>query len=705
MDEQGFIFTTDAILALVVVIVLTSSMVTYGLLPIYQGEQHQHLEDLADSALETMDQNGTLREAAVEYTSGIKNNNTTEELLAQNTLRSSLNTLLPNTVGYSITLATYPSVTTNDSTHDPLTATDTVTKVKVISGPQQGWMARAYYKQDQVLFQNVNNTAVTTVWNFHNYLTNFAPWGTNYLYSDKFWGGTNTASNTAVPINFTVPGVLNSGKFLLGSTAGSGKTAAFGANVTINSNSFNILNSSFLYLYATAGNGPEYNVLQNLNASQLLDGLNTFDIKFNASSTQTSQAHQDMPWFSILANYTTVLSVPEGVTNTTYMFPNIAGIGTPNNYTIFNYDTGGSTFVNTGKVFSWTNIQSSEFDMSTPFEITNLPTIGDGSAVASEQNITLPAGNKLFDAYTVVNAYGGEDGAIVQVKNSMGVWNTAFSSFGSTARSDGGYGNVPGIINILPYLTVGTNEVRIITWDDVSSTDYDLAGLENCYTTITYSPFPIGWDTFPFTSYQNDSSDTKSITETQSQAFNIGAQAQSALLFVGVGGDTRSISVSIKNTTGTGPSTLLYNGTVPYVLDLAALDANASTHTITNTLANGSTVLIPGNYTLTVSVVPCLAYESGDGGSSPPTYGYSADPIIFSGTRISIIYPQWLQNIWAIGFASDPGTAALNAYNNLTNELNVSGDTSFNPSLIKNTTIFAGDVPNAIPVRLDLWTQ
>ena len=192
-------------------------------------------------------------------------------------------------MGYSITLATYPSVTTNDSTHDPLTATDTVTKVKVISGPQEGWMARAYYKQDQVLFQNVNSTAVTTVWNFHNYLTNFHL-GALIIYTTiNYWGGTDTQVTSAVPINFTVPGTLNSGKFLLGSTAGSGKTAAFGANVTINSNSFNILNSSFLYLYATAGNGPEYNVLQNLNASQLLDGLNTFDIKFNASSTQNSQ--------------------------------------------------------------------------------------------------------------------------------------------------------------------------------------------------------------------------------------------------------------------------------------------------------------------------------------------------------------------------------------------------------------------------------
>ena len=47
MDEKGFIFTTDAILALVVMIVFTASIVTYGLLPIYQGENQQHLEAIS----------------------------------------------------------------------------------------------------------------------------------------------------------------------------------------------------------------------------------------------------------------------------------------------------------------------------------------------------------------------------------------------------------------------------------------------------------------------------------------------------------------------------------------------------------------------------------------------------------------------------------------------------------------------------------
>jgi hypothetical protein len=70
MDDKGFIFTADAALALIVVFVFTGSIVTYTMLPLYQGEDHQHLESLASSALNVMDQSGTLREAAVDYSSG-----------------------------------------------------------------------------------------------------------------------------------------------------------------------------------------------------------------------------------------------------------------------------------------------------------------------------------------------------------------------------------------------------------------------------------------------------------------------------------------------------------------------------------------------------------------------------------------------------------------------------------------------------------
>ena len=693
MDEQGFIFTTDATLALVVMIVFTASVVTYGLLPVYQGQNHQHLEAIADSALETMEQDGTLREAAVEYSSG--NGNTS---VAENTLRSDLDVVIPNNVGYKLTMSNYPPVS------DPngiATSNDVVTKVKVISGPQEGWMGRAYYKQEAIQFTDINSTTVTTLWNFHNYLKNFSPWQTYTLDSDKFWGGTNVDNNVAVPINFSVPGPVNSAKFLLGSAAGSGFVPAYNADVVIDGNHNYIKNSSFTYLYTSSGVGPIYNYQKILNSTALANGLNNFYVKYNATT------NQNMPWFSIIANYSTSITVPLGIANDTIPFNDIAGIGRPgpgNTGVLYNLDTG-NVSATAGRTVTWAALQNNfAFDTSTPFEITGLPNIGTGSAVATIQDINLQPGNRLFDAFTVVNAYGGEDGCVVQVQDPTGAISTVFSSFGNTARGDGGYGNVPGIINIQPYLQVGNNKVRIITWDDVPGNDYDLVGLESCYSKITYSKFPIRWDTIPFDSYQNTSSN-KVTTETQVKNFTIGSDAQSALLFVGVGTATRNMTVTVTNSTGS--SSVLYppNQSIPYVIDLGALDAAATqpTHLLTSIVGNGSS-LIPGTYTLKVSVTPSFAYESGDGSSSPPTYGYSGDPIIFSGTRISIIYPKFLANVWATGYANNPSDAAINAATNLNSTLRAAGYT-VDPTLVRTTTLYTGDVPNAIPVRLDLWTQ
>jgi len=693
MDEQGFIFTTDATLALVVMIVFTASVVTYGLLPVYQGQNHQHLEAIADSALETMEQDGTLREAAVEYSSG--NGNTS---VAENTLRSDLDVVIPNNVGYKLTMSNYPPVS------DPngiATSNDVVTKVKVISGPQEGWMGRAYYKQEAIQFTDINSTTVTTLWNFHNYLKNFSPWQTYTLDSDKFWGGTNVDNNVAVPINFSVPGPVNSAKFLLGSAAGSGFVPAYNADVVIDGNHNYIKNSSFTYLYTSSGVGPIYNYQKILNSTALANGLNKFYVQYNATT------NQNMPWFTIIANYSTSITVPLGIANDTIPFNDIAGIGRPgpgNTGVLYNLDTG-TVSATAGRTVTWAALQNNfAFDTSTPFEITGLPNIGTGSAVASIQDINLQPGNRLFDAFTVVNAYGGEDGCVVQVQDPTGAISTVFSSFGNTARGDGGYGNVPGIINIQPYLQVGNNKVRIITWDDVPGNDYDLVGLESCYSKITYSKFPIRWDTIPFDSYQNTSSN-KVTTETQVKNFTIGSDAQSALLFVGVGSATRNMTVTVTNSTGS--SSVLYppNQPIPYVIDLGALDAAATqpTHLLTSIVGNGSS-LIPGTYTLKVSVTPSFAYESGDGSSSPPTYGYSGDPIIFSGTRISIIYPKFLANVWATGYANNPSDAAINAATNLNSTLRAAGYT-VDPTLVRTTTLYTGDVPNAIPVRLDLWTQ
>ena len=196
MDEKGFIFSLDAVLALVVMIVITASIVTYGRLPIYQGENHQHLETLADSVLATMDQNGALRAATVEYDSG----DPTQQALAISTLNASLSTLIPSNIGYTLYVGDNLTITNNNGI---LTSSDVATKVRVISGPSEGWMGRAYYKQDSVNFTTVNETDVTTLWNSHDYLQNFNPWN-NGLINDKYWGS-NAQGTSPMPINFTVP--------------------------------------------------------------------------------------------------------------------------------------------------------------------------------------------------------------------------------------------------------------------------------------------------------------------------------------------------------------------------------------------------------------------------------------------------------------------------------------------------------------------
>ena len=711
MDDKGFIFTADATLALVVVIVITASIVTYAGLPVFQGEDHQHLEALADSVLESMDQNGTLaRDTAL-----CSNNNTTIQQDGKNDLIENLNLLIPQGIGYKLTVGSLVIDSRDvDSAHNITLASDVATKVKVISGAQVGWVGRAYYKQEEVKFVDQNQTQTTTVWNFHNWLQNFQPWNGG-LDDYPFWGGNypgSYGSQQAVPITFNINGTINNATFLLGSADSGHREGwynvqdAYGANFVLNGNSanHNIQSGDFTDLQYAASSGQMYNYLGQINGSELVSGMNNFYINFDAYSSQK------MPWFSLLANYNTSIKVPQGILTDTSNFPNIAGVGMPSwEGQCINYDLATGQVTKTpGRSIDWTTLQTQDIDTSTPFELTGLPNgISQGSAVASVSNVYLPNSTRLFDAYTVVNAYGGEDGAIVQVKNAGGTWNTIFTSFGNTARSDGGYGNIPGILNIAPYITAGNNQVRIITWDDATNHDYDFVGLTNCYSTITYSQLPIRWDTFPFSSYQYSG------TATQSQTFKIYNEAQEALLFVGTGLDTKSITVTVKKV-GSSTTSQLYNGPVPYVLDLAQLDVNPSqtNHIITNgTDTNGTPILVPGNYTLTVTANTGKAYESGDfggtytSGSGTVPQNRLANGEIYSGTRISIIYPKFLQNVWSDGFAPDPETAKNAAKQKLKETLQTEGYNITDISQIKTEAIYTGDMPNAIPVRLELWKQ
>ena len=188
---------------------------------------------------------------------------------------------------------------------------------------------------------------------------------------------------------------------------------------------------------------------------------------------------------------------------------------------------------------------------------------------------------------------------------------------------------------------------------------------------------------------------------TETENFNIQTGAQNVLLFMGLGTNTRNVAVKVSN--GTSSNTI-YNGNVQFDLNLTSYDST----NIFTTVVNGVNVPKPGNYTVSVTVTPSTAYESGDLATSTGSYGNQGDPEIYSGTRISVLYPQFLQNAWATGFASTPSGALNASYSNLfTNYLNTLINQGYyvNASLIKNETVYSGNVPNAIPIRLELWKQ
>ncbi|MGB9936936.1 MAG: hypothetical protein ACPK7O_04400 [Methanobacterium sp.] len=693
MDDKGFIFTTDATLALVIFVVFTTSFITYQALPYYMGDDHQHLEALADSALAVMEQDGTLNTAAIYYAG----NNTAG---GNQILDSSLNSLLPSDVGYKITLGSNPSVINNRGL--PY-SNDVVTRVKVISGPQEGWVGRAWYKLEEVEFENKTQNVTTTLWNFHNWLTNFDPWdNNNHLSGYPYWGKGSSPQN----ISFSIPNNVNilGGTYLIGSANRANKGRPYGADVIINNLHNIVSNSSFIFLnyMPQQNNYPVYNYQGFINASRLNTGINNFYVNYLNTSTT-----QDMPWFALIGNYTTNIEVPRGLITTQTQFNNAAGIavetaqdldgnGQSNEYgRIYNLNTGTLTsFTNLRRV-AWTDFlnKNNAYSDGVPFVITGVPNNNKGCAVSVVQDINIPPNSRIFDGFTVVNAYGAVDNALVEVWDGSR-WNTVFCSFnvGGNSYSDrsDGYGNIPGIVYIKDYLKTGNNKVRVTVWDNVPGNDYDLVGLVNCYTTITTTQLPIKWENFPYKSYQSSSN-----TRTETRSFTVGADAQKALLFVGAGTDTRHIKVDYGN------NTVLYDSdTIPYSLDISALDA-AGPHIFT-TGGTGNYTLKPGNYSLRVTITAASnSWESGDGASNPST---SANAELFSGTRIAILYPKFLENIWTTAYADNAQDAENRARVDLVNLLNQAG-ISPDPNLIRKEAMYAGDLPNAIPVRLELWRK
>ncbi|NYB26513.1 MAG: hypothetical protein HVN34_04140 [Methanobacteriaceae archaeon] len=723
MDDRGFIFTADASLALIVILLVSASITAYIMAPYFQGQEHQHLQALASDALETMEKDGTLTLAAVEYS---QNNITGGDQI----LRNRLNTLIPSDTAYNITMLTSSdagySVSRNPNL---LVASDTATAVRVISGPEEGYLGRAWYKQEEVPMVDKEINVISTVWNFHNYLTNFAPWKSNGLYNRQYWGVSGSSRpGSPVPIEFSIPeGVtLHNAFFLQGTnniSANNLNRPSFGVEVSINGHPYgNTTPFTMLYPrvngYGQIDNGLVYNYKGNINVSDLNEGDdNEFYVYFNYQNLLRSNYDYTMPWFSLIANYTTTIQVPEGILSIDETFPDAAGLAKPNDAggyygKIYDLTSGDVTNLTTRRVMSWSTFSNTNrnlldnYDDGVPFVLDNVDGAGeDGSAVSVVKEFTIPDNARIFDGYVNINAYGAVDNALVEVWDGTR-WRAVFCSFDfkeipgatipTTDYSAGdGYGNTPGIVYIGQYLHTGSNKVRITVWDNVPSNDYDLVGVVDSKLYVSYSTLPIQWETFTFNSYQAGSRETYLFPE---RSFSIGPDATKVYMFVGVGTTTQHIKVDIRNSTHDWVN-IYDDDTVPFMIDLAALDA-AGPHRFTTSTST------PDNYNLTegtgyrvrVNVTAPEAWKSGDGASSPGTWG---NPTIFSGTRIAVIY-KYLENKWTTEYSSN-ATAAKELARLKLIEAFEETNTTFNPDLIQTEALFTGNLPNAIPVRLDLW--
>lgn len=718
MDDRGFIFTADASLALIVIIIVSASITAYIMAPYFMGQEHQHLQALASDTLEIMEQDGTLTLAAVKYSQ----NDVTG---ANQILNSRLNLLIPADTGYKLNMLG------NDVKNDSRTpvANDTATAVRVISGPEEGYLGRAWYKQEEVVFEDKEINVISTVWNFHNYLTNFAPWSSQGLYNRQYWGVSGSSSpGNPVPIEFSIPETnttIHNAFFLQGTnniSADSLDDPSFGTQLTINGHNYgNITPFTMLYPRVSGSgridNGLVYNYKGDINGADLNTGDNNqFYVYFNYQNLLHSNNQYTMPWFSLIANYTTTIQVPAGILSIDETFPDAAGLAKPNNVggyygRIYDLNTGTVTNLTTERTLSWNTFSNNRntldaYDDGIPFVFTDVGS-EDGSCVSVVKEFTIPEDASIFDGYVNINAYGAVDKALVEVWDGS-QWRAVFCSFdfketpssGTTDYSAiDGYGNTPGIIYIGNKLHTGNNKVRITVWDNVPSNDYDLVGLVDSKLYVSYSFLPIKWDTFAFSSYQADSQQTYTFPNSTGRTFSIGPDATKVYMFTGLGTTSQHMMVQVRNSSsGNQWATIYDSDTIPYMLDLAALDAQ-SAHRFTTGTPSNYTLKQGSGYRVRVTVTAPEAWKSGDGASDPDEWG---NPTIFSGTRIAVIYPKFLENVWATSFNSTAEAAKAQAKVELIEQLRQSGIT-VDPNTIQTEAIYTGNLPEAIPVRLDLW--
>ncbi len=785
MDNKGYIFSTDAVLALVVFFVIAGSLLTYYTLPSYLGADHQHLEAEADDALATLNSDGTLTAAMLKINSG----DDAQKAEGIKLLKDKLNLILPSDTAYDLKINEVSEGISDDK--GILVSNNKASRYIVLSSPAEGWLGRAWFKLEEVDFVEQKINITQTLWNFHNYLGNFLPWSQSYKFnSSTYWGITKYGGNK-VNIGFSVPpdAKLENAYFLMGCRSGipmgkfssnyneayygithnfTGLNQSWAADVTFNNiNTYKVPNSTkpnsaFKQILVTADEKqyPTYNAKVNISINDLRNGLNNFYVKFSdtdpklkswyngasgnynyysAYSYPNTYAYYfanyyNMPWFAILADYETSILIPEGINTDKIMFGNCAGAALPakasngdtlNYYITYDLDTGVSVKHTPTRAVNFKNYIGKDSTLANgiPFVLDkgdagNGYAIDDpGSAVAVVQEIDLTTKNpkitddnvKIMDAYTVINAYGATDEILVEVNNGDG-WKTIFFSplkqkDVSYTNLNDGYGNTPGTLEIKPYLKSGVvNKVRVTVWDDVASTDYDFVGIVDSYSVVSYTKMPIKWENFAFDNYQSNVVGNKSNSYSQTKSFVVGTNpdCEKVLFFFGLGADTTH--VKLEAISGSNTEVLYDSDTIPFALDIGALDAsNKQLFTIPRGGENYTAK--PGTYQIKLTAYVKEAWKSGDkwsGNSNQYPENASAAVEVYSGSRIAVVYPKFLANEWSSAYASTPGAAKAKAIESLIQSLQTSGF-SVDSSQIQTEALYTGDMPNTIPIRLDLW--
>ena len=145
-----------------------------------------------------------------------------------------------------------------------------------------------------------------------------------------------------------------------------------------------------------------YNYQGNLTSSELKNGNNNFHVNFLNPGLNK---YSDMPWFSMLASYTTTLKVPVGILTDVNNLTDAAGVAVPtaqnldgiggNNEFGFSYDlnTGQRSFFNNLRSIRWSDFlgNNNTYSDGVPFVLTNIPGQTSGCAVSQVVDINIPS--------------------------------------------------------------------------------------------------------------------------------------------------------------------------------------------------------------------------------------------------------------------------------------------------------------------------